>query len=68
MTYAATAGANRRNGTPAPFRPAPNPHRERTIAKLAVLKAAAQFGASRPELKSADVLRIADTWLAWVER
>jgi hypothetical protein len=31
------------------------------------LKGAASFGVSRPDLKSADVLKIADTWLAWVE-
>jgi hypothetical protein len=41
--------------------------RNETIARLAVLKAAAAFGASRPDLKSSDVLRIADAWLAWVE-
>jgi len=37
------------------------------IAHLTVLKAAATFGASRPDLKSGDVLKIADAWLAWVE-
>jgi hypothetical protein len=41
--------------------------RETRIARLAVLKAAASFGASRPDLKSSDVLTIADRWLAWVE-
>jgi hypothetical protein len=40
--------------------------RNETITKLAVLKAAAMFGASRPDLKSSDVLKIADNWLAWV--
>jgi hypothetical protein len=35
-------------------------------ARLTVLAAAAAFGASRPDLKSSDVLRIADSWLAWV--
>jgi hypothetical protein len=35
---------------------------------LAVLKAAAEFGASRPDVKSADVLKIADGWLSWVEK
>jgi len=35
--------------------------------RLAVLQAAAAFGASRPDLKSSDVLRIADSWLAWIE-
>jgi hypothetical protein len=41
--------------------------RDDRIARLAVLKAAAMFGASRPDLKSADVLKIAASWLAWVE-
>ena len=36
--------------------------------RLAVLKAAADFAVTRDEIKSADVLRIADSWLAWVER
>ena len=45
-----------------------NPAKDRTITRLAVLKAAAQFGASRPDLKSADVLRIAASWEAWVNR
>ena len=40
--------------------------REQTISRLAVLKAAAAFGASRPDLKSADVLKIAASWLEWV--
>jgi hypothetical protein len=40
--------------------------RETRISRLAVLKAAAAFGASRPDCKSADVLRIAESWLAWV--
>jgi hypothetical protein len=41
--------------------------RNNTITRLSVLKSAAAFGASRPDLKSSDVLRIADAWLAWVE-
>lgn len=40
----------------------------RDIRRLAVLKAAAAFGASRPDVKSADVLAIAERWLAWVEQ
>jgi len=32
------------------------------------LKAAAEFGASRPDVKSADVLKIADGWLGWAEQ
>jgi hypothetical protein len=35
-------------------------------SRLAVLQAAAAFGASRPDLKSSDVLKIAESWLAWV--
>jgi hypothetical protein len=42
--------------------------REQIISRLAVLKAAARFGASRPDCKWGDVLCIADTWLAWVQR
>ena len=43
-------------------------HKDRTITRLAVLKAAAEFGASRPELKSGDVLKIAASWERWVLR
>ena len=42
--------------------------RERTITRLAVLKAAAEFGAARGNLKSGDVLAIAATWERWVNR
>jgi hypothetical protein len=38
------------------------------ITRLAVLKAAAEFGASRPDLKSSDVLLVADKWMEWVNR
>ena len=41
--------------------------RERTIARLAVLKAAANFAAARTDVKSADVLTIASRWLEWVD-
>lgn len=41
--------------------------RERTISRLSVLKSAAAFAASRPDIKSADVVAIAERWLAWVE-
>ena len=40
--------------------------RERTITRLAVLKAAAAFAASRPDAKSCDVPRVAEAWLRWV--
>jgi hypothetical protein len=36
--------------------------------RLGVLQAAAAFCAGRPDAKSADVLKIADAWLAWVDR
>ena len=42
--------------------------KDRTITRLAVLKAAAEFGASRPELKSGDVLLVAASWERWVLR
>jgi hypothetical protein len=40
--------------------------RDRTITRLAVLKAAAEFGASRPDLRSRDVIAIAAVWERWV--
>jgi hypothetical protein len=43
------------------------PTRERSITRIAVLKAAAAFAASRPDAKSPDVLTVADLWLRWVE-
>src|SRR6266576_6654527 len=52
------------SGTPAAFSTA----RDDRISRLAVLKAAAAFGASRPDARSKDVLKIADAWLAWVNQ
>jgi hypothetical protein len=42
--------------------------RETTITRLACLKAAAEYAASKPESKSADVLKIAACWERWVLR
>jgi hypothetical protein len=42
--------------------------KDRTITRLAVLKAAAEFGAARPSLKSGDVLAIAASWERWITR
>jgi hypothetical protein len=46
--------------------------RDRTITRLAVLKAASNFlglmGQSREEVRSDHVLLLADKWLAWVEQ
>jgi hypothetical protein len=42
--------------------------KDRTITRLAVLKAAAEFGAARPSLKSGDVLAIAASWEKWINR
>ena len=42
--------------------------RETAIIRQTCLKAAAEFAASRPEIKSADVLTIAERWEAWVRR
>jgi hypothetical protein len=47
--------------------PAPSV-KDRTITRLAILKAAAEFGAARPKLKSGDVLAIAASWERWVNR
>jgi hypothetical protein len=66
-----------RNGTSngAPPRPTwpkrggnANAARERTITRLAVLKAAAEFAATRPGATSADVLKVAEAWERWVNR
>jgi hypothetical protein len=43
-------------------------HKDRTITRLAVLKAAAEFGAARPNLKSGHILSIAASWEKWVMR
>jgi len=42
--------------------------RDTTITRLAVLKAAAEYAASKPESKSGDVLKIAPVWERWVLR
>ncbi|HEY5420127.1 MAG TPA: hypothetical protein VIL10_05285 [Marmoricola sp.] len=42
--------------------------KDRTITRLAVLKAAAEFAAARPQLKSGDVLAIAESWERWALR
>lgn len=42
--------------------------RDTTITRLAVLKAAAKYAASKPESKSGDVLKIAPVWERWVLR
>jgi len=44
------------------------PSKDQTITRLACLKAAAEFGASRPDIKSGDVLRIAESWEVWITR
>lgn len=36
--------------------------------RLAVLDAAVRFAASRPDMRSADVLTLAERWLEWVEQ
>lgn len=45
-----------------------SPAELRDIRRLSVLKAAAGFAASRPDLKSADVLTIAANWEKWITR
>ena len=42
--------------------------RQAVITRLAVLKAAAEFLAPRADVKSADVLRVAQSWETWVTR
>jgi hypothetical protein len=48
--------------------PTAPPARERVITRLACLKAAVTFCASRPEAKCGDVLTVAAGWEAWVNR
>jgi len=51
--------------------PAPDRDRERIITRLSVLRSAATFcggyAQAREDVKSPDVLRIAESWLRWVE-
>ena len=42
--------------------------RETAIARLAVLKAAAEWSAGRTEIKSGDVRKVAERWERWVTR
>jgi hypothetical protein len=44
------------------------PGRETVITRLACLKAAAAFLATRPDAKSTDVLRVAESWEEWTQR
>jgi hypothetical protein len=46
----------------------PAGRREVVITRLAVLKAASEFAAGRPQLKSGDVLKVAESWERWVNR
>jgi hypothetical protein len=48
--------------------PAASSTKDRTITRLAVLKAAAEYAASKPDSKSTDVLAIAAAWEKWVLR
>ena len=47
---------------------AAGPSKDATITRLVILKAAAEFAAGRPEVKSGDVLAIAERWETWVTR
>ncbi len=62
--------AQGKNGQPAVGRPlrGGGAGRETTITRLAVLKAAAEFLAPRTDARSADVLKVAERWEAWVTR
>lgn len=48
--------------------PAAPSTKDRTITRLAILKAAAEFAAARPSLKSGHVLSIAESWERWILR
>jgi hypothetical protein len=58
-----SAQAPSTNGTVASSAPS---SRDRTISRLAILKAAAEFAAPRSELLSDDVISIARSWERWV--
>jgi hypothetical protein len=64
---AARDGAEPRQDAPAPVHPGPA-SRETVITRLACLKAAGGFLATRPDAKSADVLAVAASWADWVTR
>ena len=49
-------------------RQAPTGQRDIVITRLACLKAAAEFAAARPQLKSGEVLKIAASWERWINR
>jgi hypothetical protein len=42
--------------------------KDRTITRLALLKAAAEWSVGRSEIKSGDVLKVVERWEAWVSR
>jgi hypothetical protein len=49
-------------------RPAQPSNRETTITRLACLRSAVQLAANKPDLTSADVLKVAERFEAWVTR
>lgn len=53
---------------PAQSRSAASVERDRTITRLAVLRSAVQLAQGRSDLSSADVLKVAETFEAWVYR
>ena len=68
-------GPARSSGTASPqnaprgqYGPAGASAKDRTITRLAVLKAAAEYAASKPQSSSGDVLKIAASWERWVLR
>ena len=48
--------------------PPAGPTKDQTITRLACLKAASEFSAGRADIKSGDVLRIAESWEGWITR
>ncbi len=44
------------------------PSKDILIIRQTCLKAAAEFAAARPDLKSADVIKVAQRWETWVLR
>ena len=66
VVSAADAPAPIAGGSDAPM--STRTDKDRTITRLAVLKAAAEFSASKQASSSADVLKIAESWEKWVLR
>jgi hypothetical protein len=55
-----------RGGTGSGWRSTPAPDRNTEIRRLALIKAAADYAATRPDLSPEDVLAVARGWESWI--